>query len=198
MAVNSCVPNSTNPKTPLSLFSSTGLSDVEKPAVTFDRIRIVKPYQLEYNTEATYEQEQVQLPYTAKGLGLQGNYLPLLQRIMLMRTYYAITIEEMDTFLRHRGFTLIILPNVKEAVYSHVIDKNVCVRVYTGIVNGISRDRGEDAIRVATVKRLYTGKIIPIGARQSKVYRLENWKETLRTRIDSVIDFYYASVRAGV
>lgn len=114
-----------------------------------------------------------------------------------MRTYHAITIEEIDTFLRHRGFTPIILPNVKEAVYSHIIDKNVCVRVYTGIVNGLSRDRGKDAIRVVTVKRLYTGKIISIGARQSKVYRLENWKESLRTCIDSTIDFYYDSIKQG-
>lgn len=110
-----------------------------------------------------------------------------------MRTYYSISLEEMDIFLRHRGFTPLQLPNIKEAVYGHIIDRNVCVRVYTGIVNGSSRERGEDAIRVVTVKKLYDGKIVPISSKVSKVYRLENWQDTLRTRIDNVIDFYYAT-----
>jgi hypothetical protein len=122
---------------------------------------------------------------------LQGNS-PSQREDYTMRAYYNITFEEMDSFLRHRGFTPITLPNVKEGVYSHVIDKNVCVRVYTGIVNGSSRKSGDDAIRVTVVKRLYTGKIIPISGRVSRVYRLENWRQSLTTRIDNTIDMYYA------
>jgi hypothetical protein len=102
----------------------------------------------------------------------------------------------MDTFLRHRGFTPLHLPNVKESVYGHIIDKNICVRVYTGIVQGTSRALGDDAIRVVPVKRLYNGKIVPITSKVTKVYRLENWRKTLTTRIDSVIDFYYATLKA--
>jgi hypothetical protein len=112
-----------------------------------------------------------------------------------MRQYYPITFEEMDTFLRHRGFTPLHLANVKEAVYGHIIDKNVCIRVYTGIVQGTSRGLGDDAIRVVPVKRLYNGKIVPITSKVTKVYRLENWRKTLSTRIDSVIDFYYANLK---
>ena len=111
----------------------------------------------------------------------------------MVRHYYPITLEEMDTFLRHRGFTPITLPNVKETVYSHVIDKNVCIRVYTGIVNGESRSCGDDAIRVSIVKRLYTGKIIGIAGMVGKVYRLENWRQSLLIRIDNTIDLYYAT-----
>jgi hypothetical protein len=114
-----------------------------------------------------------------------------------MRAYYPITSDEMDTFLRHRGFTPITLPHVREKVYSHVIDKNVCVRVYTGIVGENSRACGDDAIRVVAVKRLYNGQIVPIASKMSKVYRLENWRENLTIRINNVIDFYYDSTERG-
>lgn len=127
---------------------------------------------------------------------LQGNSLPS-TKDHTMRAYCNITFEEMDAFLRHRGFTPITLPNVKEGVYSHVIDKNVCIRVYTGIVNGSSRKSGDDAIRVTVVKRLYTGKIIPICGKIGRVYRLENWRQSLTTRIDNTIDMYYATTGKG-
>jgi hypothetical protein len=112
-----------------------------------------------------------------------------------MRQFYNITADEMDTFLRNRGFTPISLPNVKEKVYGKIIYKGVCVRVYTGIVGDDSRSCGSDAIRVVAVTRWRDGTIRPVSDAQSKVYRLENWKENLRIRIDNVIDMYYTQMR---
>lgn len=112
-----------------------------------------------------------------------------------MRQFYNITASEMDTFLRHRGFTPISLPKVKEKVYGKIIYKGVCVRVYTGIVGDDSRECGSDAIRVVAVKRWKDGTIHAVSDTQSKVYRLENWRANLTIRIDNVIDMYYAQIQ---
>ena len=112
-----------------------------------------------------------------------------------MPSFYPITYEEMDTFLTTQGFAVIYLPKVAEMVYGKVIDKNVCVRVYTGIVGEISRDKGNDAIRVVVVKRFYNGTIKPITSNVSRVNRTEGWKENLQKRIDNVTVFYYSNLK---
>lgn len=112
-----------------------------------------------------------------------------------MRQFYNITADEMDSFLRHRGFTPVSVPNVKERVYGKIIYKGVCVRVYTGIVGDDSKDCGSDAIRVVAVQRWKDGSIHAVSDIQSKVYRLENWKASLTIRIDNVIDMYLAQMQ---
>lgn len=112
-----------------------------------------------------------------------------------MRAFHNITLAEMDTFLRHRGFTPISLPNVKERVYGKIIYPKVCCRVYTGIVGEDSRQCGSDAIRVVCVKRMPNGQVKPVTPSDSKVYRLENWKANLTKRIDNVIDMCFETVQ---
>ena len=113
-----------------------------------------------------------------------------------MRAFHNITLNEMDEFLRHRGFTPIHLPNVKEHVYGKVVYPKITVRVYTGIVGEDSKERGTDAIRVVAMKRMQDGIIRPVTPSDSKVYRLENWRESLTIRINNVIDLVFDDIQA--
>ena len=99
-------------------------------------------------------------------------------------TYYNITEEEMDQFLRAKGFQPIQLRHAKEKVYGKILKKNICLRVYTGIAEGESRDVGKDAIRVVAVGRDKNGNIAILQS-SKRVNRVESWKKNLGLRISS-------------
>lgn len=65
-----------------------------------------------------------------------------------MAEYTDISREEMVDFLAPQGFVELSLPNTKEMVMGKLVAKDVCMRVYTSIVDDTNRDNGKDAIRV--------------------------------------------------
>ena len=102
--------------------------------------------------------------------------------------YYAISLLEMHNYLSSLQFQPILLP-CKEKVYGKIIDKNVCLRIYTGIVNNESRECGEDAIRLCLVKRMSDGKVKGI-MKTARVYRVEGWQHNLSKRVETIIEEY--------
>jgi hypothetical protein len=100
-----------------------------------------------------------------------------------------ITRQEMDTFLKPRGFQIVEVPGTKEIVYSKIVDHEMCLRVYTSIVNGESRSNGEDAIRVVLVTRAInevTGKYeVKIIGSDRRVHRVIGWRANLQNRLDN-------------
>lgn len=116
-----------------------------------------------------------------------------------MAKYYNISVQEMDSFLTAQGFSRIpaeLLPGTRELVYGKRVDSvgiALTIRVYTGIdPTGLSRDVGEDAMRVAlftkipdpqnpsksTVKQLFGSK---------RVHRVSGWAKNLQNRINEVL-----------
>lgn len=74
-------------------------------------------------------------------------------------------------------------PNAKETIYMVKIN-NIYVKVFSSIVDGVSRDVGSDAIRVVgwdkQAKR-------PIMSSEMRVNRTDNWTENLKKRIADVV-----------
>ena len=102
----------------------------------------------------------------------------------MTRQYTEISEAEMDEFLVARGFQRVdIGGGVKELVYSKFLSKGnpnvddsmpVCLRVYTSIAYGSSRDSGQDAIRLVPVTRRLDGSIRMMRS-WDKTYRIETW-----------------------
>ena len=113
-----------------------------------------------------------------------------------MAHYVNITLQEMQTLLQPHDFKPIHLPHVSEIIYSRLIDKDVCIRIYTGIVGNNSRKAGSDAIRVVTVKRYSNGDILPIIGGISRVNKTEGWKDSLQKRISAAIAIYESLKRS--
>ena len=102
-----------------------------------------------------------------------------------MPKYHQITASEMDTFLVDQGFLLLPnIPGVTEKVYSKIILRNLCLRIYTSIQNGRARQVGTDAIRVCLVSRKKEGGIYILYTAK-RVNRITNWQVNLQERIDS-------------
>jgi hypothetical protein len=102
-----------------------------------------------------------------------------------MATFVTIKLPEMHDLLTARGFVNITstLSGTREEVYSLLVRDNLCVRVYTSCVNGESRGKGEDAIRVVLVAKV-NGQVKVIGV-DKRVHRVEGWKANLEARLDS-------------
>lgn len=98
--------------------------------------------------------------------------------------------DEMVKFLEDRGFKPVTIPGTKELVFGLVVDpaNEICLRVYTSVVDGGSRGKGEDAIRCVLVKRVeneQTGnKEIKIIGADKRVHRVRGWRENLTNRLD--------------
>lgn len=103
-----------------------------------------------------------------------------------MSKYYAISRQEMETFLFPQGFTALTIPGTKELVYGKIVKKGnhtVSMRILSGInPDGVSRGCGQDAIRVALFIR-YEGEICPVGKSQ-RVLRVKTWAKNLQKAID--------------
>jgi hypothetical protein len=116
--------------------------------------------------------------------------------------YETITYQEMREFLEsfrldegHRqGFSQIKVPDTREFVFSKGVkgwdfgnDKlRVAIRVYTSIdiALGISRDNGQDAIRVtAWARRNETAPFMLHGTK--RVHRVKGWRDNLAERLNA-------------
>lgn len=98
--------------------------------------------------------------------------------------FTPISTEAMHHFLVQQGFERIsaVTMQARELVYGKILKKNVCLRIYTSLVDDQVRAVGADAIRLAVVKRQPDGSIIGIG-RAKRVHRVENWRVNLIERI---------------
>ena len=107
-----------------------------------------------------------------------------------MAEYYNISVEEMDKFLIPQGFQKIQLPGTVELVYGKRVDINgipLTMRIYTGIdPNGLSRNVGEDAMRVNLFTKINTGEIKKILG-SKRVHRVKGWAKNLQARINDMI-----------
>lgn len=100
-----------------------------------------------------------------------------------------ITVEQMDALLAPMGFRTIALEGTRELVYAKGFHRTCAdgsvipcsLRVYSSIVNGISRGIGEDAIRVSVWASTPRGIIMLGGAK--RVHRVENWRNNLCARL---------------
>jgi hypothetical protein len=99
------------------------------------------------------------------------------------KIYTAISLNEMDEFLSPQGFRAVQVEGTTEIVYGKLVGKDLCLRVYSSVAHGISRECGKDAIRVALVFRLEDGKIKGVG-RSKRVHRIGTWKKNLQQRLD--------------
>ena len=97
--------------------------------------------------------------------------------------YTLISEEEMRTYLEAQGFTEVFIDGTVEIVYSKVIAKRTCLRVFTSVAHGQGRVCGEDAIRVAIVYRKKDGGIVGVGS-TTRVNRIETWKKNLQKRLN--------------
>lgn len=100
-----------------------------------------------------------------------------------LKHYTPISQQEMVDFLEPQGFKEVKLDGTKEIVYGKIVAKNVCLRVYTSVAYGVSRECGQDAIRVCLVYRKKDGTIVGIG-RETRVNRIGTWKQNLQKRLD--------------
>jgi hypothetical protein len=100
-----------------------------------------------------------------------------------MSRYVEIKEGEMRAFLDAKGFTEIKLPDTKEIVYGKIVAPSICLRVYTTIEGGVSRESGDDAIRFVLVRRNQANQVKVIGVNK-KVLRTRNWRSNMTNRID--------------
>lgn len=99
--------------------------------------------------------------------------------------FVKIEANEMETFLKQRGFQTMTIPGTVEDVYGKIVRMNdlvISMRVYTSIGrDDISRDYGEDAIRVMLFWK-YKSEPVHIG-KTITVKRMSHWKRYLGAAI---------------
>jgi hypothetical protein len=96
--------------------------------------------------------------------------------------YVAIDITAMRALMDEMGFSPLPQRPGAEIVYARAVgNRPVQLRVYSSVTpgNGVSRDVGEDAIRIALHSTL-TDR--PVGMRFARVYRTKNALGTLKDR----------------
>jgi len=103
-------------------------------------------------------------------------------------SYTEITQKEFEYVLSHLGkvgytWEKLDEPNAKENVYMVSIN-DIHIKVFSSIVDGISRNVGKDAIRVVGWD-LQSDR--PISASEGRVNRTDKWAENLKSRIQTVV-----------
>lgn len=101
-----------------------------------------------------------------------------------MSRYVVIKEKEMRDFLSLKGFSEIKHNGTNELIMGKIIAPNTCLRCYTTIESGVSREKGEDAIRFVIVRKKADGRIYAIGSTK-KVLRTKNWRSNMNLRIDN-------------
>lgn len=101
--------------------------------------------------------------------------------------FQNISFQEMKEFLEPQGFKLMDLKDgTVELVWGKIVKKDgvpYSLRVYTTInPDGMSRDKGKDAIRFMLFVR-YNGDVRKVGETR-KCLRVKNWRQNLQTAID--------------
>lgn len=94
-----------------------------------------------------------------------------------MTRFVEVTDAQMGELLCPKGFVHVALDGVSEVVYGRGTGTGYMVAVLTGIVDGKSRAKGDDAIRVALVKG---GRILTT---LPHIKRQANWRERLKARL---------------
>lgn len=100
--------------------------------------------------------------------------------------YVEIRQEEFEETLSRRGYKWerVADPVAKEAVY--LVDfGGIYVKIYSSIVNGLSRGVGTDAMRVVAWDHV---SYLPVISSEGRVNRTAGWRENLVVRIESAKD----------
>lgn len=100
-----------------------------------------------------------------------------------MATAVTISRSEIHDFLTERNFREIQIPGTHEMVMSRFVGPDLCLRVYTSVVDDSSRGTGEDAIRTVLVVRSQD-QVRIIGA-DKRVHRVAGWRANLQNRLDN-------------
>ncbi len=103
-----------------------------------------------------------------------------------MASFQPISETEMDLFLRDKGFQHVQLEGTLEKVYAKLVAPNTSLRIYSSIVQGTSRQCGDDAIRVVLASRQKQG--IKLVGSSRRVNRTKNWRDNLQKRLDGWAD----------
>jgi len=116
-----------------------------------------------------------------------------------MSRFYSISRSEMENFLFPQGFQALKLDGTRELVYARIVKHEgftMSMRIYTGIEpNGVSRDCGDDAIRVQLFWR-YESEIVPVG-KSLKVLRVRTWAKNLAKAIIQYSDNFQTCPACG-
>jgi hypothetical protein len=105
-----------------------------------------------------------------------------------MAKYTQISREQIEELLTSQGFSEVKIEGTREMVFGKIVGPALCLRVYTSIENGHSRESGSDAIRVCLVTRFLDsdGKYQVKGVgRDKRVHRVEGWRANLQARLDN-------------
>jgi hypothetical protein len=100
------------------------------------------------------------------------------------RLYYNVSLEEMQSVLtKEKGWTISITPKSREYFFEFPLSNSphIKIMVASGItLNGDSRGRGKDAIRVYAVDTLNKQGYI----RTKRVNRIQTWEKNLRNAVN--------------
>lgn len=103
-----------------------------------------------------------------------------------MSNFCLISRQEMEQFLLSQGFVQMNLPNTGEFVYGKVFKNGshtISMRIYTSIAsNGISRKKGEDAIRLVLCFK-FNNEVKVLTSQTIK--RITTWKKNLQKNINN-------------
>lgn len=106
-----------------------------------------------------------------------------------MPTYCMVTLQEMDDyFTKQYGqrFTRYKESPGTEWIYSIVLSPLVTVKVYSSIVDTISREAAQDAIRVVLLGAVGNTGHYKALAKQRRVNRVAGWERNLTARLSAV------------
>jgi hypothetical protein len=105
---------------------------------------------------------------------------------MMASRFHNITAEEMDKYLREKGFSPLTIEGTVELVYGKVVrirEHRLSLRVYTAInPSGESREKGSDAIRIQ-LYYMYDGEAWGVG-KPHKCLRVKTWKSNMTKAIN--------------
>ena len=100
-------------------------------------------------------------------------------------TYTMISKQQMDDFLSKYNAETVNYQTAMEYIYEFKIHDDLYIRIYSSVDkrSNTSRDIAKDAIRVLLCVHSSNG-VVHIN--NGKVYRVDNWRENLRIKIDSL------------
>ena len=100
-----------------------------------------------------------------------------------MAQFTRIDQNEMAELLNANGFTRIDVPGTYEDVWSKIVGRNLCLRVYTSVEGTRSRGNGKDSIKVCLVSKNPSGDIRGVG-KTKRVHRVLGWAKNLQNRLN--------------
>ena len=99
-------------------------------------------------------------------------------------TYTEIMQREFEEVLTKNGYKWKIVADLRAKETIYLIESDgVSIKIYSSIVDGVSRGVGTDAIRTVGWDLVSN---LPVMSSEARVYRTENWKSNLVQRIEGV------------